>query len=97
MSFGKCSEKIIYKIIEKLLTNAGRGCIIKVEIKERATARKELKMKKFEIEKINTTVGAVYIIARYNNDGTLAFVFNREFKTEASARKHLEKNYNYHA
>ena len=35
-SFGKCSGKIIYKIVEKLLTNAGIGCIIKVEIKERA-------------------------------------------------------------
>lgn len=65
--------------------------------KRKGNSPKELKMKKFEIEKINTTVGAVYIIARYNNDGTLAFVFNREFKTEASARKHLEKNYNYHA
>nr|DAN13742.1 MAG TPA: hypothetical protein [Caudoviricetes sp.] len=28
--------KIIYKIVEKLLTNTGRGCIIRVEIKERA-------------------------------------------------------------
>ena len=43
-SFGKCSGKIIYKIVEKLLTNTERGCIIKVEINERATARKELKM-----------------------------------------------------
>lgn len=47
-TFGKCSGKIIYKTIEKLLTNTGRGCIIKVEIKERATARKELKMKAFK-------------------------------------------------
>ena len=44
MSFGKCSGKIIYKTIEKLLTNTGRGCIIRGEIKERATARKECKM-----------------------------------------------------
>lgn len=29
-SFGKCSGKIIYKTVEKLLTNTGRGCIIKV-------------------------------------------------------------------
>ena len=36
MSFGKCSEKIIYKIVEKLLTNAGIWGIIRVEIKERA-------------------------------------------------------------
>lgn len=27
---GRAEEKIIYKIVEKLLTNAERGCIIKV-------------------------------------------------------------------
>lgn len=52
-------------------------------------------MKKFEIEKINTTSGNIYIIARYNKDGSLAFVFNREFKTKEDAIKHLEKKYNY--
>ena len=47
MSFGKCSGKIIYKTIEKLLTNTGRGYIIRVEIKERRKP-KESKMTKQE-------------------------------------------------
>ena len=35
-SFGKCSGKIIYKIVEKVLINTEIGCIIRVDIKERA-------------------------------------------------------------
>lgn len=77
MSFGKCSGKIIYKIVEKLLTNTGRGYIIKVEIKVRATARKECKMyyvikrngdEMVEQVKFNTFSDAMDFYATYNYD-----------------------------
>ena len=90
-TFGKYSEKIIYKTIEKLLTNAGIGSIIKVEIKERATARKECKMTRQEmikkLEEIKEEVD-------WDNDGELTdYAREKAYICIDQAIEHLQENY----
>ena len=91
MSFGKCSGKIIYKTVEKLLTNTGRGYIIKVEINERATARKECKMTRQEmikkLEEIKEEVD-------WDNDGELTdYARDKAYIAIDGAIEVLQENY----
>ena len=83
--------KIIYKTMEEQLTNTERGCIIKVEINERAAARKECKMTRQEmikkLEEIKEEVD-------WDNDGELTdYAREKAYIAIDSAIEHLQENY----
>lgn len=89
-SFGKHSGKIIYKTIEKLLTNTEQGCIIKVEIKERRKPRSVKMTKQEQIEEM-AVIGCV----RNPQAHTAEECAKCDFKQgQCNAYRHAEALYN---